>query len=545
MHTTGTTSKTANPYYLGAPGDKAFKALTDAIQNAVTNAITTSKGLLFTVSTDGLFDSYLGTFSNLAERQFHNCNCCHSFVKHFGGLVTISEHGNVRSAVWNESLLKTNIPPQYYRLVTELRQRVEAKSVNGQHLWKDLTWGTPEAGGFGHFHVNVNSGACDPHVTEHQAMAERLEDRKHLGAAFSDMKLEYIRKGVAMLQAGALQRSEALLPMGLFLQEVGETIKNTKGELRNRLLWHAVGRAGKGWCTPRSSAFGALVFDIIAGRSTQDIVRSHNERVAPDKYQRPQAAPSEGNIKQAEKLFMQLDLAAALRRRPMAIEEAFLFWRPQTGPKAPSGNGVFGHLQPKNGSPPAATTMLNDKRQRMTFAKFQRDVLPRALKMQAMPPVHGSYCAFTIAADPGAKPILKWDRPVLRNTGAWYLYTRGSYAVRWGLNPSQFTTVLGLSRLPPDWNGTNDHHYRTMGRVLFILEGARDGIGGSLGLFPACLINELHSVRATIEAHARSSSLEDEPRPHASGWLLSDNAGIQVAVTTHEGVAMYELDRLE
>lgn len=544
MQTTGTTH---SPYYLGEPGDIAFKNFALAVQMTLGAAGTR----LFTVDTTGLFDFFLKSFEDPIERQYHNCHCCKNFITRYGGLVTLDPRGTIQSAVWDvHQVIQKRAPDQYQRVTLQMKQLVESAKVVGQFFTRELVLGVPEAGGFSHFAVTRPMfEVAEPHLTAGQIMAVRKEDHKHLSIAIVEMKPELVSKAIAMLQAGGLSRPESLLPMGLFLQTTQELTRQAHGERRNRILWDAVGRAARGWCTPRGSAFGALVEDIAAGKTTEAITHAHNVRLDPLHYQRPQAAPSAGNIKEAERLFEKLDLAPALRRRPMALEEAELFWRPREVRRGHLNPGIFGHLQPK-GSEPAHTGPLAGSVLAMTFAKFQRDILPQALEMRALVPYSGAFCGLTTATDPTAPPILQWDSLEKRNPGAWYLHAPIGYVQNWSLGQT-WTDVLGLSKLPPDWYGNDRFHFKTTGRVLVILRGAADirrqegGWRGGLALFPECLKSELHSVRSTIEAFSNSKDLDEELRPRASGWLLSEGAALVLEVTTEQGKAKYNIDRLE
>jgi len=544
MQTTDTAT-TTSPYYVGEPGGLAFKTFAGAAQRALEDALRKGNGKLFSVDTEGLFEFFLASFHDPVERQFHNCHCCQHFIKHYGGLVWIAEDGRTTSAVWDPNLLRAIAPKQYIDVAVQMKRSVENAQVVDQLLWKDLTWGKPEEGGFSHFYINVLSGSCSAVLTPGQDMAVRREDRKHLSIALGEMKPELIDRAIAMLEAGGLDRAETLLPMGKFLQETQRRMRKIAITRQNNILWHAVGQAARGWCTPRGSTFGALYYDIAEGKSTAAITRAHNEKMDPLKYQRPQAPPSAGNIKQAEKIVEQMGLAPALRRRPMALEEAELLWRPRSHLRqTPQPGSVFGHLSPKE-VPAPHSGPLNVKTPPMTLAKFKRDVMPKAVTMRLRAPNHGGYTAFTTAADPEAPPLVMWDFPERRNPGAWYLYSGGSSATHWNLRGGVYSEVLGLASLPPDWYGETRFAFKTVGRTLIILKGCGDVSNSSLCIFPETIRNELHSVRSTIEAHSKSGKLEDEDRQRASGYLISGGEILELEVTTEQGVANYFIDRIE
>src|SRR5262249_45916458 len=117
-------------------------------------------------------------------------------------------------------------------------------------------------------------------------------------------------------------------------------------------------------------------------------------------------------------------------------------------------------------------------------------------------------------------------------------------AIRWNLRAGDWVEVLGLSRCPPDWQGDTSFHYLTKASVLAVLKDARDTLSRELALFPDTLRAELHAVRSVLEAHSKSRSLEEETRQWAAGYFVGTSPCV-FEVTTREGKALYDIDRLE
>lgn len=528
------------PYYTQSGHFESLaRSLTKTIREARAHDVS-----LFTVGTEGLFQHYLETFEDPAARQHHDCQCCSKFLKYFGGIVTLTQSGNMQSALWNPENFE-GIPDVYLNAVRRLQALVESRPVVSQYLWDGPAWGVAEAGGFHHFAAEPGACSFEQDLTASQAMAVRREDRQHLARAlFGDMTPELIRRAVAMLESGGLYRSENLLPMGKFLQGVQSDAQDAKGELRNRILWHAVGRAARGWCTPRASAFGALVDEISKGESIETITRTHRARLDPSKYQRPQAPPTAGNIAQAEKILEKMAIERSLHRRLAYIEDIKLFWSPSPLPAPSNGTSgrVFAHLL--NPLADSSEVQLTSKPVTMTFAKFARTVLPHAHGLRFLVPHHGNFATFTTAVYPDAPPIIKWDKLEARNPVSWYYYVNGSPANRWGLSAGSYANILGLASSPASWNKSDEPASRDC--VFIILEGSRDSSPVSLGLFPETLRTELHSVRATIEAHSKSRAMPEPEKGAvmASGYVIG-NGTATIEVMTKEGRATYTIDRME
>lgn len=500
-------------------------------------------GTLFRVEAGDLFEVYLQSFPAGDERQYHNCNCCRTFINRFGSLVVLGEDGEMTPAVWEEGELPEG--HAYREVVRRLRRAVSKGQVVDQFLWDEHQWGVEEAGGFSHLWLRPDPAYRHTRrdLTAGQAMAAKREDRKNLKHALDTMPPRLVERAVGMLQAGSLHRSDKVLPMAAFLDGAFKKTAGKRGEQLNRMLWRLVGSAAAGWCAPRASVLGALVEDLQSGASPEVVARKHGERVDPLKYQRPTAPTSAGNVLQAERLVEQLGIAPSLERRFAAADELVHMWKPQEAPKGQQP-GVFGHLLSNQRT--KAEAQLTARPVTMTFAKFRRDVMPLALEMEVRVPSRGGFCAFTTAVHRDAPPIMQWDSEECRNPFAWYVYHNGSPSVQWGLKGQAYARVVCVSEMPTMWGGGD--RWKDLGSsALLVLEGCRDAENRSLALFPECLRGELHQVRRTIEMHSKSRKLEplEDGRQHASGLRVGDNSPVELRVRTSAGIASYTVDRWE
>src|SRR5262245_10201143 len=230
------------PYYRGPEGERLFRAMNASLQKAVQGNY-----VLFRTEIPEAFQHYLECFLDPAERQFHNCHCCRSFLQRYAGLVTISAAGNVNSALWNRSILGHGIPDSYRAMVGKMKEWAETQAVVDQFLWNpgfEQDLGRDHEGGFSHFHVRLEAPkGYGELLTQGQAMAAKREDRKHLATAVVEMDQNHVRTAVRMLEAGGLERADTLLPMGKFLLSVQEAVSGVGTDRRNRLLWYYVGQA--------------------------------------------------------------------------------------------------------------------------------------------------------------------------------------------------------------------------------------------------------------------------------------------------------------
>lgn len=492
--------------------------------------LTESGDLLFMTAPSGLFATYLATFP-ADVRQHFNCHACQHFIEHFGGLVTISADGTLRSPFW-----QIDASDEYTAPFAALARKVMAAQVTGVFYHDKALLGTPESGGWTHLAATLPATYSTRHkrtLTPAQAMAEKREDYATVMRALDEFSADDVAQAVRVLKSEALYRSEHLMGAAEWLAALHAMRRaTTNRQTRQALMWRAVAVAPAGFCHPRSGVLGTLLEDIQAGLPFDDIKARFDAKMHPLQYQRPQAAPTAATIAQAEKLVEQMGIAGALKRRFARLDEIETIWRPATGIGAgnregdattgegqPQG-GVFAHLTPKGQRERPALELPPTT---MTWDKFRRTVLPEAEAIEfRVPPGFANYAFLTTASDPDAPPILQWDTPERRNPVAWYVYNGGCMPDRAGLTGGACCAVTAITLQPTLWGDRLLAHHAHHGEsVIFCLEGCRDVRNdGGLALFPETLKAELHGVRSVIEAHSRSGRLDEPDGPLACGIRL-------------------------
>lgn len=491
---------------------------------------------LFMTNASGLFDLFL---DNLPEeaRQHYNCRACRNFVDRFGGLVRITKNGALVPLMWDRG-----VPSFFSRAIDAIRARIFGSRVTGVFIPEGKRLGTPVTGDWHHMHVELSRDRWhkDKLRTPYQVEAAKAEDHRLLCEAIDKYKLDDVKTAVNLLHSGSLYRGDKVKGAADWFLGVMNSVKNEKSRLaRYNLLWRAAATAPTGFCHISGSMLGNLLDDVAAGMDFEKIKRRFEEKMDPLKYQRPHAAPTVGNIAEAEKIVEKLGVAASLKRRFARLEEIETIWKP-TAIETPS-SGVFGHLLPKKQNVPMVA-----KGSVMTWEKFNRTILPDARKIEFLTDHRGFcnyYSALITAVDQSAPPILQWDSEERRNPVSWYVYNFGSDAESWNLPNHSWVEVTGITLQPNLWQPGFEYHGKG---VLFILKGCKDMRykHSGLGLFPEVLKSELREIRSTIEAYSRAGMLEGYEEASACGVRLAGkNQKLTLRVTTDLGTTEYTIDR--
>lgn len=495
-------------------------------------------------SPDVLWALYLEGFP-FHVRQFYNCHECERFIRNFGGLVIITKEGKHLSALFN--VLES--PTTFEKPVRAMQNYIEQSQINGIFVPESTKLGVARTGVWTHFAVSVPKEKVhrDRIKTAYQVMAEKKEDFKMLMRALNSYTEAQVDIALGLLRSESLFRGEKVLGVAEWFREVQagyyalvKKYGNTK-VARNK-LWQDVNFAPVGFTHIRSSMIGTLLEDIAAGLPYETVASNFREKMNPNKYQRPQAAPKLGNIKRGEEIIDKLGLQPSLVRRFARLDELQLAWKPRA--KQPQRTtGVFSHIAPK-AVEKSENKMHVSGTKNITWEKFARTVLPYAEQMEVyIPSGKHNFSAIVTAEYSYAPPILQWDSEERRNPFNWYVYHSGSYASNWSLSTG-WNKVSGVAYQPSMWYEENAHQGKS---VFLLIEGAKDTNfkGAGNALFPEVLRPELREIRATIEAHSKSEMLRGIGQASASGIKLESRKSWnwEVRVTTNTGVQVYKLDR--
>lgn len=381
-----------------------------------------AEGPLFLTAATGLWPIFLANLPQYLQ-QHYTCNACRHFVERFGALVAIDAAGRLSSALWGD-----DAPAGFEPAFKALAAAVTAAEVDGVLVPAARVLGTPaspataEGKVWRHLSVEVPRAHTHALLSAGQVKAERKEDWRMLTRGLAEFPLELVERAHTLLSSGALYRSERCIGAASWLLALHRELAAVRtARQRDALVWRAVATAPAGFAHVRGGMIGTLLEDLASGLDGAAIKRRFDEKMAPSRYMRAQAAPAAGNIAQAEKIVATLRASGALARRYARLADlTSLLWRPRPGASEAAPGSVFGHLTPKSR---ASAGKLALPQQTMTWEKFARTVLPDALAIEAQVPAGADRFMALVTADSAeAPPILQWDAEERRNPVSWYYH---------------------------------------------------------------------------------------------------------------------------
>lgn len=502
---------------------------------------------LFMVDVSGneVWDVFQTTLREIAGEeaaQHLNCSACKEVVRKIGNVVAVSELGQTIPVLWPYGIDDTVLGKVYgdvYQFVSE------AKIVS---LWMS---DTPDIGvpcttsksghEWTHLHVTLPDYAV-PQLRSvdnaSQVMANSVERYRILmngDTGISRIKMETLDLVVRLLEADELYRSDHFLASAKFHQSVKSAMVGRT--FSRALLWRNLVMAPDGWANTNSTMIGQLYESVESGLSLDEIKVVWNKRVDPDRFQRAQSKPSNGEITRAEVIIQKLEAQTALERRFAKLEDVITIW----SPKAPDPKddvvkgGIFSSLKSTPQSVSLSDRFLLTPKN-IDWEKFKETILPTADRLQFRVPAQGGFAALLTAVHADAAPIFQWDKENDRYPVSWYTYTEPRPAQQWKLVPATFVDITGISDLP----GFNDLH-------ALLLDGCVDqATNQGLALFTEMLRPEFHEIRKTIEAFSNEGKLVGHDEASACGWLLGRNTvGITIRVITGKDKRDYIIDRMD
>lgn len=534
--------------------DAEFDAFNEAMRRHFEISKLEHGPLVFTTDADPttIIHEYLAGFSDPTQRQVHNCDCCKSFLRRYGSLVFVRADGRQVPALWGDSASHFDFPQMYRTSVATMKNIVAEARITGPFLHSDRKWGTIRAGGWTHMsidHMNSNTNFFfkKPRDKEiHEVVADKKQHFETILRTLESYSMQTLVQAVSLLEADAFYRSEAVLGAATWLRDLYFELDRTLAGRRMNRIWVAATTAPIGFVNIRAGVLGTLLDDLKAGKSVDSAARAFGQKMQPDKYGRPQAAPSAGAVAAAERKVEKMGIERSLPRRFARMSDIQTVWAPNSrNPVRQTAQaGVFSSVKTK-ADKRLPVPSLNSEGEVMTWSRFQRSVLPNVESMEIFVPSGKlPLGAFVTAVNADAPPIVQWDDETRRNPVSWYLYTGGSTASTWSLRTG-WQKVKGISLLPHMWDEDARRRSNQRNGAMFIIDGCRDVTGNAgSGLFPEILKSDMHSMRSVIEAFSSANKLQNPLQAEVCGLIFDDGIAIRVNVALRGSVsAVYTIKK--
>lgn len=388
-----------------------FTTVKKQMQEAFQSLASTSVALFVTdVNRDVLWDTYLNSFANEAEKQEHNCNCCRSFIKQYGNIVGVVDGKLV--SIWNfepKDDMFTNAVKNLndYVLSSEIRDvfMSSENKIGTDSNVKLVEGGSPIV--WNHFCLTVPQGYVNKSSLSNESILGTARDNKNvLKRSLEELTRDSVEVTLELISQGSLYRGDEF--KGLLTEFLKLKKEYDKATNKDLFCWINA-RNGGAITRIRNTSIGTLLIDLSEGKDIDKAVSAFERVVAPANYKRPTALVTKKMIEEAEKAITDLGYANSLGRRFASSEDIkvtnLLFVDRSAKKKA----GIFNELKEDVKINPKSLSKVEE----ITIDKFLKEVLPNATAIEAMfDNSHLNNLVSVITAkDADAPNMLKWANP--------------------------------------------------------------------------------------------------------------------------------------
>jgi hypothetical protein len=345
------------------------------------------------IERDHLWDHYLASFPEgtdpmYRERTEHDCSCCRQFIKNVAGAVAINHTGTGLVTVW--SSMDDMVEP-YRTVAAAMDQLVKSAMIANHYRTAEEQFGVDS-----NFEMIADKSITYHHFSAKMPTYVQMSSDMiptFLGKAATSMQV--FTRGLTELKPSVLatvydlcSTKDALYRGDTYLQLVSSFIEAQTGYLllnsdqaRNIYLWQR--SASPALMHFRNSAIGNLCVNLTEGMDLEEAVRMFEASVAPENYKRTTKVVTQGMIDKALADIDLLGLRPALDRRHAKLDDISInnvLWASNEA-QTTMKDGLRDLLV--SSAKPAATPNF-DNATEITFAEFEREVLPGVTSMKTL-----------------------------------------------------------------------------------------------------------------------------------------------------------------
>jgi len=342
------------------------------------------------------------------ERTVHDCNCCKTFIRRMGGVVSINADLSI-SSIWD-----IEVEGYYQEVANAMSAYVKSLDIRNQFMSDEKKIGNKmniELTDSGqtveheHFFIELPKQYVLPHGKSYGDFAGgKLADSQVLERSLREFNLEAIHIVSDLIEQNSLYR-------GTEKRQLVNTIKQYKIDYtvlvtqnKSNFIWSLAAKL-KGAARFRNDVIGTLIADISEGVELEKAVKSFESKVAPTNYKRTTSLITQSMITSAEATVTELGLENSLQRRFANVHDITINNVLFADRAAKEQMGVLG-LSPTKSSIPKT-----DKIEEIAIDDFISKVLPKvdSIEMQVANNQVNNLMSVVAPVDADSNNMLKWD----------------------------------------------------------------------------------------------------------------------------------------
>jgi len=362
------------------------------------------------VDPDHLWQAYLGWFPE-DIRQEYNCNCCKSFIRHYGGLVFIINNRLV--TIWDfpceppfkevsrvlDELVRESVVTDIFfikeaRLGTNTStERTETQIIRWEHLFFELP-------------KNMVSIGAD---SVESLMGKARDNRNVFARGLAEITLDAIDIVLDLIAQNALYRGMEYKGVLEGFRKLKVNFDGLRNAERENYCWAEAPKHAGSVAQIRNTAIGTLLIDISERKDLDIAVVAFERIMAPTNYKRPTALITQKMIEQAEITIEELGFGNSLGRRfatldDLTVDNLLFVNRDIKGP-----TGILSDLNVLVAVNPKTLNRVDD----IPVSEFVGKILPKCNSVEVLFENRhaGNLFSLITAKDASAPSLFKWNNP--------------------------------------------------------------------------------------------------------------------------------------
>jgi hypothetical protein len=397
-----------------------FNVMNLAMQQHI-SYLQASYAYMYLVDIDGdtLWDWYIASFPAgtnpvFRERTEHDCSCCRSFIRQWGGLVVIDSHNQLRS-IWDFQSPEAGYQPVLDVLKTVVIQRpirdalvVKEARLGTEHSRELLDSG--EVLTWSHLHMNVpKSMRYTGNSSIAEVQGQLRTQMQTLHRALTELTPAAIAETLDLISQGSLYRGEQWAEQLRQFQALQRKFSVFSGQEALNFCWVA-SKTHAALTGLRNSSLGTLLVNLSDDMDLDTAVRKYEQVTAPANYQRPKALITQATLEKARATIAELGIESSLPHRFAHLEDITVnnvLFADRDASRRMQGGSILDQLTQEVTNRPRKF----DKVEEVEWARFVQDILPTATGLEVL--LEGRHAGNRVSllapVNPTAPRVFKWD----------------------------------------------------------------------------------------------------------------------------------------
>lgn len=382
-----------------------FSKLKKQLQDNFNKLSKESSLFYVTIDRELIWEKYIGGF-NGASKQEHQCSCCRSFLRQFGGIVAIID--GKRVSIWDNidaeieyETSVNNLKEYIHSLpITDVFYNDFAKCGTNKNLdsKRNLTWE--------HFYIELPSKFV---VNKKGIDAKRSELRDNfavLKRSLDELTMDSLDTTLDLIAQNSLYKGKEFEPLLKAFKELKVTYD--KATYKENLVWKIATTGHQALSRIRNTAIGTLLINLSEGMELDSAVSKFEAVVAPTNYKRPTALVTPKMVQQAKEKLEEMGLVGAMDRRYANVAdldtENVLYVD-----KSSELTDVFKEISKDVQVNPKSLTKVEE----VSISDFLTKIVPNSKSIEVLLENRHLNNLVTVltAQDKNAKTLFKWNNP--------------------------------------------------------------------------------------------------------------------------------------